>query len=84
MNSLRTFLVFTAIATTATLTSSCTATPIQWTRPGASQTTMEADRARCQYETDRATAAIEDPVHAGFQDSALNQSCMRAKGWKRS
>jgi hypothetical protein len=56
----------------------------QWTNPGGSQATLTADLARCQYETDRATTAIENPVHAGVEDVFLSQSCMKAKGWRRN
>jgi hypothetical protein len=71
------------LATTAALAASCTSTAGQWSKPGATQAMLTADAAQCQYETDRATAAIENPVHAGVQDSLLVRSCMNAKGWKR-
>lgn len=74
---MRTFTVAGAL-----LLASCTAHQ-QWAKPGASQAMLTADTAQCQYETDRATATMDNPVHAGVEDVLLNQSCMKARGWVR-
>jgi uncharacterized protein YceK len=78
--SLKLMLVIFAIIALIVLLSGCVTT---WSRAGATQADLARDTAQCQYETDRATAAIDNPVHAGVQDSLLNASCMKARGWRR-
>lgn len=55
----------------------------QWQRPGSTVADFTRDQAACQYETDRVTAAIPNPVTAGVQDAMLNASCLKARGWVR-
>lgn len=54
-----------------------------WSRPGGTQAQLAQDNAQCQYQADLATAAIDNPVHAGIQDALLNISCMKAMGWQK-
>ena len=73
--------IYIAIVWTLFLASCVTES--QWTKPGASQAMLTSDTAQCKYETDRATATMDNPVHAGVEDVLLNKSCMQARGWVR-
>ena len=55
----------------------------EWQRPGATQAALDADRLQCKYESDKATAAIANPVAAGMQEGVIMTSCLRSKGWTR-
>lgn len=81
----------TALGAAGLLLAGCVAANMKWVRPGASVADFEADKLRCQYDAELATAnrtagygiggAIASGMATGMKKAELMNLCMRTKGW---
>lgn len=59
---------------------SCAST---WTRPGASAADYEHDKAECEYESVKATGNNNSMVGSAVREIEIENTCMRAMGWRK-
>ena len=81
------------VVVTAALALAGCATNLRWVRAGATEADFEADKLRCQYEAQLATAnaptgyglggAAASGIATGIQQVQLATLCMRTKGWQQ-
>lgn len=78
---MRALLVVLALSVSVSV-SGC-ATPITWSKAGATQAEFKQDETRCIYEAEVATAGIRSGIEAGFTQARLVPLCLESKGYIR-
>jgi hypothetical protein len=67
----------------------CAALPLAscattWTKPGATAEMLKTDDLECQFEAEKAVASNPDSGRATSSKTAVDEACMKARGWGKS
>jgi hypothetical protein len=55
-----------------------------WTKPGATAGMLKTDDLECQFEAEKAVANNPDSGRATSSKTAVDEACMKARGWEKS
>jgi len=75
MGTMRALLICAALPLAACATS--------WKKPGATAEMLRTDDLECQFEAEKAVANNPDSGRATSSKTAVDEACMKARGWEK-